>query len=64
MANIKLWNFYTNTYDTIAAVTDANAINYYPANKIQENYYATLRDQGEQPIQALQAVYRSITYSD
>lgn len=61
---IRLWNFYTNSYDTIAAVTDANAINYYPANKIQENYYAALRNEGELPIQALMAVLKSITYSD
>lgn len=61
---IKLWNFETQSYDTIAAITDANVVKYYPANKIMENYYAVLRSQGEQPDQAYTAVMKAITYSD
>lgn len=58
---LTLWNFKTLTYDTVASVTDANAKNYMPENKVLENRYAALRDQGEQPIQALSAILGSHT---
>jgi hypothetical protein len=59
---LKLWNFATSQYDTVTTITDANAPNYYPANKVLENIYAVQRDQGEQPIQALQSVLERVTW--
>ena len=59
---MKLWNFTTERYDDPVTITDANVKNYYPANLILENLYAALRDQGEQPRQAYQAVLERITW--
>jgi hypothetical protein len=56
---MRLWNFKTTQYDEVTTITDANASNYMPENKILENRYAMLRDQGEQPIQALSAILAS-----
>jgi hypothetical protein len=54
-----LWNFKTEVYDTVTSLTDANAKNYFPDNKVLENRYTMLRDQGEQPIQAVSAILAS-----
>jgi cyclopropane fatty-acyl-phospholipid synthase-like methyltransferase len=54
---LKLWNFKTGQFDTVASVTDTNVVNYYPENHVLDNHYAILRDQGEQPIQALTALF-------
>jgi hypothetical protein len=48
-----LWNFTTQTYDEVAEITDENAFHYMPKNKIAENHYTMLREQGEQPIQVM-----------
>lgn len=56
---MKLWNFQTTAYDEVAAITDANASLYMPLNKVLENRYVLLRNQGEQPIQALSAILES-----
>ena len=56
---MNLWNFQTEVYDTVAAVTDANAKKYMPSNKVLENRYEMLRNQGEQPIQALTEILGS-----
>jgi hypothetical protein len=56
---VTLWNFVTGTYDTVAAITDANARNYMPPNKVIENRYEMLRNQGEQPIQAVSEILGS-----
>lgn len=56
---MKLWNFKTTTYDEVATITDANALNYMPENKILENRYVMLRQQNEQPIQAVSAILAS-----
>jgi hypothetical protein len=54
---MKLWNFQTQTYDpNVTSITDANAMLYMPLNHVAENHYAMLRQQGEQPIQALSAI--------
>lgn len=60
MATLRLFNFRTNQFDTLAAptsITDANAADYYPSNHVLDNHYATLRSEGETPIQALIALY-------
>lgn len=54
-----LWNFQTEKYDNVIAITDANAKLYMPANKILENRYEMLRNQGEQPIQAVTEILGS-----
>jgi hypothetical protein len=54
-----LWNFQTEKYDNVATITDANAKLYMPPNKILENRYEMLRNQGEQPIQAVSAILES-----
>jgi hypothetical protein len=56
---MKLWNFQTEVYDTVVNITDLNAKLYMPPNKILENRYETLRNQGEQPIQALSEILAS-----
>lgn len=56
---MNLWNFQAERYDTVATITDANARLYMPANKILENRYEMLRNQGEQPIQALSEILSS-----
>jgi hypothetical protein len=53
---MKLWNFRTESYDEVAEITDVNAPDYMPTNKVLENEYAVLRNQGEQPIQALTSI--------
>lgn len=53
---MKLWNFRTETYDTVTTITDVNAHDYMPTNKVEENHYEMLRNQGEQPIQALSSI--------
>jgi hypothetical protein len=50
---MRLWNFTTQTYDEVDEITDANAFNYMPQNKIAQNHYTMLREQGEQPIQTM-----------
>jgi hypothetical protein len=60
---MKLWNFTTGAYDpNVTTITDTNAAFYYPANKVLENLYAISRQQGEQPIQSLQAVLERVTW--
>jgi hypothetical protein len=56
---MNLWNFQTEAYEQVTTVTDANAKNYYPLNKALDNQYEILRDQGEQPIQALTTILQS-----
>lgn len=56
---MKLWNFQAERYDEVAQVTDTNALLYMPTNKVIENRYVTLRQQGEQPIQAMTAILGS-----
>lgn len=56
---MKLWNFQTTSYDEVATITDANALKYMPENKVLENRYAMLRQQNEQPIQAVTAILGS-----
>jgi hypothetical protein len=56
---MKLWNFRTETYDTVATITDTNARDYMPSNKVIENRYEMLRNQNEQPIQAVTAILGS-----
>jgi hypothetical protein len=59
---MNLWNFKTGNRDTNVTVTDSNVTNYYPENKILDNLYASLRDQGEQPLQAYQSILERITW--
>lgn len=53
---MNLWNFQTEQYEQVVTITDANAKLYMPANKVLENQYEMKRNQGEQPIQALDAI--------
>jgi hypothetical protein len=56
---MKLWNFQTESYNEVASITDANFQFYMPLNKVLENRYQMLRNQGEQPIQALSEILSS-----
>jgi hypothetical protein len=56
---MKLWNFQTEQYDTVAAITDGNVFNYMPANHILENRYEALRNKGEIPLDAYNAIMES-----
>jgi hypothetical protein len=56
---VNLWNFQETRYDAVVTITDANARLYMPENKVLENRYVMLREQGEQPIQALAAILAS-----
>jgi hypothetical protein len=53
---MNLWNFQAERYDTVTTITDVNARLYMPVNKVLENQYEMLRNQGEQPIQAVSAI--------
>jgi hypothetical protein len=46
-------------YEEVTTITDINAPLYMPLNKVLENHYQVLRNQGEQPIQALTAIYQT-----
>lgn len=56
---MNLWNFVAERYDTVTTITNANARLYMPANKVIENRYEMLVQQGEQPIQAVSAILAS-----
>jgi hypothetical protein len=56
---MNLWNFQAEVYETVAVITDVNAKKYMPSNKVLENRYEMLRNQGEQPIQALTEILGS-----